>query len=54
MAAGIQRAAIRATPAPGLNMTAFDYIPVALAVLAVAARIVMFLPRQRKSAEQAG
>lgn len=35
-------------------MTAFDYLPVALAVLAVVARIVMFLPRQRKEAQQAG
>jgi hypothetical protein len=35
-------------------MTAFDYLPVGLAVLAVVARIAMFLPRPRKEAQQAG
>jgi hypothetical protein len=34
-------------------MTGLDYLPVALAVLAVVARIAMFLPRQRKPAQQA-
>lgn len=34
-------------------METLDYLPVGLAVLAVVARIVMFLPRQRKPAGQA-
>jgi hypothetical protein len=34
-------------------MTVLEFVPVALAVLAVIARIAMFLPRQSKSAAQA-
>jgi hypothetical protein len=34
-------------------MNALEFIPVALAALAVVARIAMFLPRQPKSAAQA-
>lgn len=37
----------------GLTMIAFEYLPVGLAVLAVVARIAMFLPRQSKSQNQA-
>ena len=37
----------------GLTMIAFEYLPVGLAVLAVVARIAMFLPRQPKSQNQA-
>jgi len=37
----------------GLTMTAFEYLPVGLAILAVVARIAMFLPRQSKSRNQA-
>lgn len=33
-------------------MNALEFVPVALAVLAVVARIAMFLPRQSKSAAQ--
>jgi hypothetical protein len=35
-------------------MTVLEFVPVGLAVLAVVARIAMFLPRQPKSAVQAG
>jgi len=35
-------------------MTVLEFLPVGLAVLAVVARIAMFLPRQPKSAAQAG
>jgi len=34
-------------------MIALEYLPVGLAVLAVVARIAMFLPRQPKSPNQA-
>jgi hypothetical protein len=34
-------------------MNALEFVPVALAVLAVVARVAMFLPRQPKSAAQA-
>jgi len=34
-------------------MIAFEYLPVGLAVLAVVARIAMFLPRQPKRQNQA-
>jgi len=37
----------------GLTMIAFEYLPVGLAVLAVVARIAMFLPRQSKGRNQA-
>ncbi len=34
-------------------MTVLEFLPVGLAVLAVVARVAMFLPRQPKSAAQA-
>ena len=37
----------------GLTMIALEYLPVGLAVLAVVARVAMFLPRQSKSQNQA-
>lgn len=37
----------------GPSMIALEYLPVGLAVLAVVARIAMFLPRQPKSPNQA-
>ncbi|WP_305822442.1 hypothetical protein [Massilia brevitalea] len=37
----------------GFTMIALEYLPVGLAVLAVVARIAMFLPRQPKSQNQA-
>ena len=37
----------------GLTMTVLDYLPVGLAVLAVVARVAMFLPRQPKTPRQA-
>ena len=37
----------------GLTMIALEYLPVGLAVLAVVARIAMFLPRKPKSQNQA-
>jgi len=37
-----------------LIMEAFEYLPVGIALVAVVARITLFLPRQPKSARRAG
>jgi len=34
-------------------MEAFEYLPVAIAIVAVVARITLFLPRQRNTAGRA-
>ncbi len=35
-------------------MEAFEYLPVGIALVAVVARITLFLPRQPKNARRAG
>ena len=37
---------------PGVNMAHLDYLPVGLAILAVLARIAMFLPRRSGDAQR--
>ncbi len=37
-----------------LIMEAFEYLPVGIALVAVVARITLFLPRQPKNARRAG
>jgi len=37
-----------------MSMEAFEYLPVGIALVAVVARITLFLPRQPKNARRAG